>query len=265
MKGFCENHNYLIKKSNGKILLVLNPDMRLESDFLSRAIEGFDNYDVAMVAPCLFRIYDITEKQNSVIDSAGMHMRCDFRHLDILSNRKANRNDSKKNRYVFGSTGAALFIKREILNKIKLSNENYFDEDFFMGREDADLSLRIQSIGQKCLFIPGCIGYHIRTTVPENRKDQSRLYNYHQLKNRYLLMINNISLPIFIIILLPICIREVIILVFVLLCERTSINSYSWIYSNLGNLFKKRKYIRSNRTQNLKDELFWYFNKYKDL
>jgi len=262
--GFCKNHNFLIDKSKNELILILNPDIRLENNFLSVARKTFIENKIDMLSPCIFRINDISRLENTLLDSAGMHLRYDFRHLDILANKKSSKVVSEM-KYVFGATGAACFVKKSILDKVKLYNGNYFDEDFFMGREDADLSFRIQSLNGKCLFVPECKAYHIRTTLPENRSEQSKFYNFHQLKNRYILMINNMSRLTFIFFCLPIFFREILIFGYVLFFERNSLKSYLWIYNNFRKLKKKREFIFKNKTQTSFDEIYWYFKKYKNL
>ena len=54
---------------------------------------------------------------------------------------------------VFGATGAAALYRRAMLDDVRVARE-YFDEDFFAYREDADLAWRAQLLGWRCLYVP---------------------------------------------------------------------------------------------------------------
>jgi GT2 family glycosyltransferase len=261
-KGFCENHNYLINHSNGKYLLILNPDVRLEKNFLYEAMQHFSDSEIGTISPLLYRMTTISSNlSRDLCDSAGMKLTPNVRHSDIFSNKKIF--GEHKPKLIWGVSGAALFIRRDVLERIKLNGGCYFDERFFMGREDADLAFRLQAICIKSLFVPQSIGYHIRTTLPENRQDQSPSYNFHQLKNRYLLMMNNISIPVFLLLLPFIIVRELQILCYLLLYERSSFSVYAWLFKNRSGLSMHRREIQRNRKQSIIDELSWYFLRYK--
>ena len=80
---------------------------------------------------------------------------------------------------------------------------SYFDTDFAMFYEDLDIAWRAQRAGWKGYYIPDAVAYHARgaSTRPDNAgKKFARLYindtlQMHLVKNRYLAIIKNISLP----------------------------------------------------------------------
>lgn len=263
--GFCENHNILFTKSKGDIVLILNPDMRLENNFIEEALKYMNyNDDIAFVAPKLIRLdSDLSVKYPRIYDSAGMRLSIFFRHLDINSNKKEIIFEEPK--YVMGGTGAAIFLKKKIMEKLLIDNKYLFDEEFFMGREDADLFFRIMKRGFKGIYVPNSVGYHVRTTLPSNRLQNSPFYNFHQLKNRYILMIKHLDIRIFILLLIPILIREITILIYVLIKERTSLKAYSYILKNFNNIYKKRKSENKFKCINFMEQLSWYFRSYKPL
>jgi GT2 family glycosyltransferase len=63
----------------------------------------------------------------------------------------------------------------------------FFDEDFFVYREDADVAWRAQLMGWKCLYAPYAKGYHVRNALPGNRRALPPEINMHSVKNRFLL------------------------------------------------------------------------------
>ena len=66
--------------------------------------------------------------------------------------------------------GAAALYRREMIDDVS-EGDNFFDPDFFAYREDADVAWRAQLLGWRCLYVPGAVGYHVRTVVPGNRRD----------------------------------------------------------------------------------------------
>lgn len=261
--GFCENHNYLIRKSKGEVLLILNPDLRLNEDFIINAINYFqNNSNAGFIAPKLYQMSnDSNYSETQIIDSSGMRLNIFQRHLDINSNQLDPSNDIVA--YVWGATGAAFFVRKNAIQSIILSNGNYFDERFYMGREDADLSYRLRLMGWHCLYVPDSVGYHKRTTLPNNRRSQSKLYNYHQVKNRFILRFNNISVVVLILLFIPFILRDISIFIYCVLFERHSLKAFLWVIKNYKSLFRIRKEIQNNRVIGFRKELSWYFIKYR--
>jgi len=96
--------------------------------------------------------------------------------------------------FIFGASGAAPLYRREMLNDIAIEGE-FFDEDFFIYRDEVDLAWRAQWQGWKCLYTPDAVAYHVRGYAPDKRKKMPRRFRQLQLRNRYLMMIKNASLP----------------------------------------------------------------------
>ena len=88
------------------------------------------------------------------------------------------------------TSGAAGFYRRAALESARIST-GYFDSDFFLYREDADLAWRLPKLGWRCLYVPAAVACHRRRNLPERRRRMSALANMHSVKNRFLLRINN--------------------------------------------------------------------------
>ncbi len=93
---------------------------------------------------------------------------------------------------MFGATAAAALYRRAMIDDISLDGE-FFDSDFFVYREDADVAWRAQLMGWKCLYAPYARGYHVRKVLPGNRRALPPEINMHSVKNRFLMRIKNIS------------------------------------------------------------------------
>src|SRR5947199_10263754 len=127
----------------------------------------------------------------TTIDSTGIIMRGEQRHLD----RGAEELDSGQFDQpddIFGPSAAAALYRRATLEDAAI-NGRYFDEDFFAYREDADLAWRCRLLGWNSIYVPTAVAQHRRRVTPERRGSVSREINYHSVKNRFLLRINNMT------------------------------------------------------------------------
>jgi GT2 family glycosyltransferase len=163
------------------------------------------------------------------------------RHFDRGSSRSG---DGKflVEEEIFGASGAAGFYRREALESAKIST-GYFDSDFFLYREDADLAWRLRNLGWKCLYVPEAVAYHRRRNLPERRASMSPEVNMHSVKNRFLLRINNQSGAHFAATLLPTLARDAVVLAACLTVERSSLPAFSWLWRNRKRLWAKRREI----------------------
>ncbi len=67
----------------------------------------------------------------------------------------------------------------------------FFDDDFFVYREDVDLAWRLRGRGWRARCVPAAVAWHRRRNLPERRREMSPLANLHSVKNRFLLRVNN--------------------------------------------------------------------------
>ena len=216
--GFCGAHNQAITEllsENFDALLVLNPDVRLESDTLARMCEALSLEErVGMVTPKLLRAScDLEPIEPAVIDAAGMALYPSLRHLDRGSGER-DTGQYMETELVFGGTGACLLLSVECIRALLIPNtvrdepvfEMYpqlreghatrlkiFDEAFFAYREDADLSGRARRAGWKCRYTPNAVAYHVRAVTPEKRAELPPEINLYSVRNRFLLQLNNWS------------------------------------------------------------------------
>ena len=75
-----------------------------------------------------------------------------LRHLDRGS-QEVDNGHYLNFEYVFGATAAAALYRRQMIDDISIDNE-FFDPDFFVYREDADVAWRAQLMGWRCIYTP---------------------------------------------------------------------------------------------------------------
>ena len=132
---------------------------------------------------------DLSRADPPTLDSTGIVFRRDFRHLDRGSG-EVDRGQWDREEEVFGATAAAALYRRAMIEDVSVDGE-FFDEAFFAYREDADVAWRAQLLGWGCLYVPGAVGYHVRSVLPERRREVPAVLNRHSVKNRFLMRIKN--------------------------------------------------------------------------
>ncbi|HEV8119096.1 MAG TPA: glycosyltransferase family 2 protein [Thermoanaerobaculia bacterium] len=241
--GFAAAMNLGIAESRGRYVLALNPDCRLEPDFAAVLAARLDaRPDLGSASGRLIRAAGPGLAPASLLDSAGIYRTATGRHFDRGSGQTADGLYMAEEE-VFGASGAAGFYRRDALDSARIST-GIFDSDFFLYREDADLSWRLQNLGWKCLYVPSAVAYHRRRNLPERRRRMSSLVNFHSVKNRFLLRINNQSAAAFWRTFVPTLARDAVVFGACLTIERSSLPAFSWLWKNRARLWAKRREIR---------------------
>lgn len=236
-QGFCRGHNLGISRAisaGAQLILVLNPDLRLESNMLSEMASSLLRDPRAGTAtPKLLRAdAQLQPLFPRVIDAAGIYFTPNVRHLDRGSGQP-DAGQFGNPCAVFGGTGAALLLRREFVIDASRaqplpatgSAQHYelFDESFFAYREDADLAWRAQSLGWRCIYVPTALGYHQRVVLPERRESLPAKLNLYGVRNRFLLQWKNLCLSNLLRCNFSLLLRNLLVIGGVLVRERSSI------------------------------------------
>lgn len=242
--GFPAAMNAGIEASGGRYVLALNPDCRLEPEYAARLVSRLDGRpEVGSASGRILRAEGAALAATSRLDSTGIVFTASGRHFDRGSEEEA------AGRYlveeeIAGTTGAAGLYRREALESARVS-AGYFDRDFFLYREDADLAWRLRNLGWKCLYVPDAVAYHRRRNLPTRRRAMTDLANYHSVKNRFLLRINNQTGAELLRTLAPTVARDLVVLAACLTIERPSLPAFAWLWRNRRRLWAKRKEIQA--------------------
>src|SRR5208283_1670990 len=148
--------------------------------------------------------------------------------------------------YVFGATGAAALYRRDMIDHISIDGE-FYDHDFFVYREDADVAWRAQLFGWTCLYVPFAQGYHVRTVRPANRKNVAPFINMHSVKNRFLLRIKNVTAALYLRHIFTISCRDLVVILGCLTHEFHSLRAFPAIIRMWRRQFAKRRHIMAGR------------------
>src|SRR5947207_7170054 len=245
--GFAAAQNQAIGLSSGDWVMTLNPDVLLLPDFIQVLVDaGHMDPKVGSVCGKLLTMtaaFDIPAKP--VVDSTGIYFNPMLRHLDRGS-QEVDNGHYLNYEYVFGATAAAALYRREMIDDILIEGE-FFDSDFFVYREDADVAWRAQLMGWRCLYAPYARGYHVRKVLPGNRRALPPEINMHSVKNRFLMRIKNISPDLYRRNWFSITARDLTVLMCCLLWEHTSLKAFWYLAGNLRRVMAKRRLIQARR------------------
>jgi len=147
--GFAGGNNVGIKNSKGKYVIFLNNDTEATNSWVKELVSVAESDP--SVGACQSKL--LVLGSTDVLDGAG-----DFVTVHGLA---FPRGYLDKDRYskveeVFSGKGAALLVRRDILNEA-----GFFDEAYFNGYEDVDLCWRIRLRGYKVMFVPRSVVFHV--------------------------------------------------------------------------------------------------------
>lgn len=248
--GFAKANNQGVKLAKGKYILLLNNDTKVESDFLSKLVEKIESdSSVGVIQPKIFLM-----DKKGYLDNAGSF----FTWIGFLQHWGFMQKDGPEfdlEKEIFSAKGACMLIRKKIIDKIGL-----FDEDFFSYFEESDFCWRAWLLGYKVLFYPQAkichkVGFTIR------RLDVFNL-NYHYYKNRICSLIKNLELVNLIIILSShLFISFGIAAIFLLRGNPKDslliLWAILWNIYNLPKTLKKRKYTQNIKVKSDKDIFIW--------
>ncbi|MDZ4861566.1 MAG: glycosyltransferase family 2 protein [Candidatus Hydrogenedentes bacterium] len=147
--GFCRAVNTGMRATSGSHVLLLNNDMTLERDCIERLMYAAERSPATLLTPLV-----LFESQRDVIYSAGDRVRVDGRPESI--GHRVSRDVFTLPSRIFGVTGGAALIPREVFDHIGL-----FDERFIAYFEDADFCMRARLAGFDAALVPDAIAYHV--------------------------------------------------------------------------------------------------------
>jgi len=245
--GFAAAQNQAIRLADGDWVLTLNPDVLLLPTFLPAMVEaGYIDRKVGAVCGKLLTLtpeFDIPDKPR--VDSTGIFFTPMLRHLDRGS-QEIDNGHYLNFEYVFGATAAAALYRREMIEDILIDGE-FFDPDFFVYREDADVAWRAQLLGWRCLYTPRARGYHVRKVLPGNRRALPPAINMHSVKNRFLMRLKNMTPDLYRRNWASITLRDAMVLGCCVLWEHSSLRAFRYLYSNWRRVVEKRNQIMRRR------------------
>lgn len=245
--GFAAAQNQAIDMAKGSWILTLNPDVLMLPKFIQSLVDAAQlDTHIGTVCGKLLTIKATMELPDEpLVDSTGIYFTPMMRHLDRGSQQVDN-GHYRLNEYVFGATAAAALYRRQMIDDISIDGE-FFDPDFFVYREDADVAWRAQLLGWRCMYTPNALAYHVRNVLPGNRRALPAVINMHSVKNRFLMRLKNMTPDLYRRNWLSITTRDLVVVTCCVVREQTSLKALWYVARNWRRVLDKRKQIMSRR------------------
>jgi len=289
--GFGRSHNQAIHIAKGDFVLLLNSDAMLSPNYIENALKPFEDKKVGAVQGKLLR-YDFDkdelrkDKEDpslNVIDTVGLLM-LKNRRIVCIGQGRADRSQFEKKTEIFGVDGAAPIYRKEALEDVKMPiisqksikskvhkviSYEYFDENFFMYKEDVDLAWRLRLYGWKAIYTPKAVAYHGRGSgdsmaknyidiIRERRKinDRAKYLSFKhqrlmQIKNDFPSLLFTKHLPMF-------ALKEAGAWVYAAIFERFFFGVLKDFYRDIPLFLKKRKMVMARKRINVKEMEKWF-------
>ena len=246
--GFAAGQNLAIRESAGADwVLTLNPDVLLDPGFVRSLLDAGES-DAAIGSVCgklLSIAPGFAPLPEPRIDSAGIVFRPNMRHFDRGWHERDGRQFDCAD-YVFGASAAAALYRREMIEDVSI-NGAFFDPDFFVYREDADVAWRAQIMGWRCLYTPAAVAHHVRTVTPANRRSVPAVINMHSVKNRFLMRVKNATAGVYRRYWLPMTLRDLVVIGGSIFWEPSSLAAFWRVATCLPRAVQQRRQIMARR------------------
>ncbi|MDP3842564.1 MAG: glycosyltransferase family 2 protein [Oxalobacteraceae bacterium] len=167
--GFAAANNIALEQyylRSAKFVFFINPDVLLPEGWLERlhkVVMDPKNADIGVFTGPLLGYSFETDRPTGLIDSLGIFQTIIGKWYDksqgmLVDNSKI----SMTAEYIPAACGALMVVRREVVEQIIQKDNQFFDESFFMYKEDIDVSIRIRKMGWKILIHPSLKAYHCR-------------------------------------------------------------------------------------------------------
>ncbi len=189
--GFAKAHNQGLTLIKSDYVLILNPDVILEPNFIEKLLANAEKKKAGFsFGGKLLKIKtgdrELEEKiKTKIIDSTGLKIFRSFQVAD-RGEREEDKGQYDKKKEVFGISGACALYRRKFLKEV-----GFFDEDFFAYKEDVDLAWRAQLYGFHSYYVPEAVAYHYRQAAKEKRLTQSPIVSFYSFRNGLFLILKN--------------------------------------------------------------------------
>ncbi|MHB9034297.1 MAG: glycosyltransferase family 2 protein [Anaerolineae bacterium] len=148
--GYSGGCNAGLQYAHGRYLVLLNNDTEVDPRWLDELVNGLRLHPDIGMATSRIMLFDQRQTLNAAGDIYGKNGIPDSRGV-----WQPYGPDYTREQYVFGGSGGAVALRREML-----ADTGLFDESFFMYCEDVDLSWRCQITGWKVMYMPEAVIYH---------------------------------------------------------------------------------------------------------
>jgi len=272
--GFGAAHNQAIKYAvnhwnnedlNHCYCVIISPDIILRPTCLEELVkEAEAHLEVAGFAPKILRTFQdngtdevLREHTNSdVIDSTGLRAN-KFRRFYERGSGELDQGQFDVLPEIFGVSVGLGFYRASALEDIKMSDNEYFDEDFFVHKEEIDLAWRLRGAGWEARFVPEAVAHHARGVYGKGRtsfferfkncRRESKIRSFYSTRNQWWLLFKNLSFVDGLLSAIWIKPAETVRFFYVCLFEPSNARAVGQFLKGLPKMWRKRREILTRR------------------
>ncbi len=231
--GYCEGNNVGIRNAEGQFIVVLNPDTKVEPNWLEELFNAYELFGDGLYQPKIMAFKD------NLIESGGNMLQ--IFGFGYAKGRGIPDNAQYDESCEIGyASGACLFTKTEIIKKI-----GFFDPFIFLYHDDLDLGWRAAQLGIKSFYAPKSKIYHAGSY---NYKWSAKKF-YWLERNRHYCLLTHYSKKTFYKMLPALILVEIMMLIFYISKGFTKMKftAYKDILKNLNHINKKYHEIENKK------------------
>ncbi len=187
--GFAAANNQGIKIAQGKYILLLNPDMRVEADTLSKMLNWMDENPSATVSGCKLvneagEIVKQVRKFPRLSDQLAIIFKLPHIFKNINNKYLCAGFDYTRPAKVDSIRGAFFLISRERFKLISGGCEPLLDERYFIWFEEVDFCKTVYQLGGEVWYTPvaRCLDYVGQSFKQVKRGQTQRYFSESMLK-----------------------------------------------------------------------------------
>ncbi|NQU99126.1 MAG: glycosyltransferase family 2 protein [Parcubacteria group bacterium] len=152
--GFARANNQAIKKSQGRYVLLYNPDMKCFEDSFEKMVKWMDEQKDVGVGGCRLIKEDGSDFQHvrrypKLLDQLAVILKLPHIFPNILNKYLRSDFDYEKQAEVDSIRGSFFMIRREVIDKI-----GGLDERYFIWFEEVDYCRQVKNAGFKVMYTP---------------------------------------------------------------------------------------------------------------
>jgi GT2 family glycosyltransferase len=243
---FARGNNEGIKRARGEIICLLNNDVKVSPDFLEIIVREFSaNPNMSACQPKVLDLnhpdqFEYAGASGGYIDKYGYP----FMRGRLFFTVEEDKGQYNNTQEIFWSTGACFFVRRSVLDKIGI-----LDEDFRMHMEEIDLCWRMHLTGLKIYCVPEAKVWHKGGGTLSTDNPRKIYWNF---RNNIFLLVKNLEMfNLFRIMLFRLVLDGIAITRELLKGELKSalaiLQGYGWIVMNISLIRRKRRETQSLR------------------
>ena len=184
--GFAEGYNRALKQINAEYYILLNSDVEVTENWIMPIINKMNLDNSISAAMPKIKSYhnkikfEYAGAAGGFIDKYGYPF-CRGRILDTIEEDTGQYDNEKE---IFWASGACMFIKAEIYNKL-----GGLDTDFFAHMEEIDLCWRMKNNDYKIMYYSDSEVFHVGGGALPNNSPYKLYLNY---RNNLLMLYKNL-------------------------------------------------------------------------